>query len=183
MQEEGASCSSRLICMAAPGYDGPTGLGTPDGVEAFQPQHAPGSGGEGEPTAPPPPPARSAAVTPPAATQSGPPPQPQLSAATLTLKALVALNRRRPTVSAIAFAFACNVLADVRVTLVKLVRRHSRRHSRTTWQAVAPGRTIVAYPGRNSGRFAGRIVLGHGRYRVQLAAAGGAVQTIEFQIG
>jgi hypothetical protein len=29
-----------LICTAAPGYDGPTGVGTPDGVAAFEPESA-----------------------------------------------------------------------------------------------------------------------------------------------
>ncbi len=29
-----------LVCSAAPGYDGPTGVGTPDGVAAFEPESA-----------------------------------------------------------------------------------------------------------------------------------------------
>ncbi|HMD52594.1 MAG TPA: S8 family serine peptidase [Solirubrobacteraceae bacterium] len=45
--EEAKSCKQELICLAAPGYDGPTGVGTPDGVEAFKPaKHE--EGGEGE---------------------------------------------------------------------------------------------------------------------------------------
>ncbi len=35
--QEGASCSSRSICVAGPGYDGPTGVGTPHGLAAFEP--------------------------------------------------------------------------------------------------------------------------------------------------
>lgn len=31
-----ANCSGELICNAAPGYDGPTGVGTPDGLGAFR---------------------------------------------------------------------------------------------------------------------------------------------------
>ena len=31
------SCSPAYLCAAGPGYDGPTGLGTPDGVVAFRP--------------------------------------------------------------------------------------------------------------------------------------------------
>jgi hypothetical protein len=38
--EEAASCSGHLICLAGPGYNGPGGVGTPDGLCAFQ---APGS--------------------------------------------------------------------------------------------------------------------------------------------
>ncbi|HEY1914402.1 MAG TPA: carboxypeptidase regulatory-like domain-containing protein [Streptosporangiaceae bacterium] len=32
-----ASCAPAYFCTAEPGYDGPTGLGTPDGVSAFEP--------------------------------------------------------------------------------------------------------------------------------------------------
>jgi hypothetical protein len=35
--EEGESCSQQAICLARSGYDGPTGVGTPDGIAAFQP--------------------------------------------------------------------------------------------------------------------------------------------------
>lgn len=31
----GAACGYDYLCVARPGYDGPTGLGTPDGVGAF----------------------------------------------------------------------------------------------------------------------------------------------------
>ncbi|HTY96544.1 MAG TPA: S53 family peptidase [Solirubrobacteraceae bacterium] len=46
VEEEAADCASHLICLAAAGYDGPTGLGTPDGITAFE---AAGTGGGGEP--------------------------------------------------------------------------------------------------------------------------------------
>ena len=42
VEEEAADCASHLICLAATGYDGPTGLGTPDGLAAFA---ASGAGG------------------------------------------------------------------------------------------------------------------------------------------
>ena len=35
--EEGKSCTSKAICVAGIGYDGPTGVGTPDGIAAFKP--------------------------------------------------------------------------------------------------------------------------------------------------
>ncbi len=35
--EAAESCASKLICLAAAGYDGPTGVGTPDGIAAFEP--------------------------------------------------------------------------------------------------------------------------------------------------
>jgi subtilase family serine protease len=31
----GSNCSSTYLCTAGPGYDGPTGLGTPDGTGSF----------------------------------------------------------------------------------------------------------------------------------------------------
>ena len=46
-EEAAASCSSQLICLAGTGYDGPTGVGTPNGIAAFQP---PAGGGSEEPT-------------------------------------------------------------------------------------------------------------------------------------
>jgi hypothetical protein len=37
-EEAKASCPTRLVsCLAHAGYDGPTGLGTPDGIQAFEP--------------------------------------------------------------------------------------------------------------------------------------------------
>jgi hypothetical protein len=35
--EEATSCGSEGICVAGTGYDGPTGVGTPAGIEAFKP--------------------------------------------------------------------------------------------------------------------------------------------------
>jgi hypothetical protein len=40
-EEAKASCASRAICLARAGYDGPTGLGTPEGISAFEPPRAP----------------------------------------------------------------------------------------------------------------------------------------------
>jgi hypothetical protein len=37
LAEEEAYCSHTLICNAAGGYDGPTGVGTPNGISAFEP--------------------------------------------------------------------------------------------------------------------------------------------------
>jgi hypothetical protein len=36
-EEAAASCASEAICLARTGYDGPTGVGTPDGIAAFTP--------------------------------------------------------------------------------------------------------------------------------------------------
>jgi phosphodiesterase/alkaline phosphatase D-like protein len=37
-QDAATGCASAAICMSRTGYDGPTGLGTPDGVAAFTPR-------------------------------------------------------------------------------------------------------------------------------------------------
>ncbi len=37
LEEAQSSCKSEAICLAGPGYDGPSGVGTPDGVGVFQP--------------------------------------------------------------------------------------------------------------------------------------------------
>jgi hypothetical protein len=39
--EEAAGCSGKAICLAGPGYDGPTGVGTPNGIGAFEPAGKP----------------------------------------------------------------------------------------------------------------------------------------------
>ena len=39
--EEVKSCSGEPICLAGPGYNGPGGLGTPEGIGAFQPAPTP----------------------------------------------------------------------------------------------------------------------------------------------
>lgn len=36
-EEAKSSCDSQAICLAGTGYDGPTGVGTPDGIAAFKP--------------------------------------------------------------------------------------------------------------------------------------------------
>jgi hypothetical protein len=40
-REAEASCSLQLICLSHASYDGPTGVGTPHGIEAFRPLSAP----------------------------------------------------------------------------------------------------------------------------------------------
>ena len=39
--EEAAECEYQPICLAGPGYDGPTGVGSPDGIGAFEPTGVP----------------------------------------------------------------------------------------------------------------------------------------------
>lgn len=43
IEEAATSCASKAICLAGTGYDGPSGVGTPDGIDAFGPNGPPPS--------------------------------------------------------------------------------------------------------------------------------------------
>lgn len=179
--EAAASCGGALACLTAAGYDGPSGVGTPDGVLGFVPgQHevqapeataATGGGGEAQRAAPAPPPATTAvpAVSAPAV---------KLTALALTAPALTALSRHRATARSIAFAFVLNVAARVRVTLKHRVRSHG--HAR--WVAVGQAATIAAAAGRNVRRLSGASRLPKGAYSLTLTPLSGASRSISFTI-
>jgi hypothetical protein len=180
-EEAGASCASTLACLAAPGYDGPSGVGTPNGVTGFvpvPPVATPGSesspavsGGGSERAAP------AAASTPSAA-----PPTPtvsvQLSALGLTAPALLALSRHRPAAGRIAFSFVLNVPARLRVTLSRRVRSHRR----VRWVSAAPAATVPAQAGRSVKRLSGVRRLAAGTYRLTVTPSGGKPRSIQFRI-
>jgi hypothetical protein len=195
LSEEAGSCASTLICVAGSGYDGPTGVGTPDGITAFQPpsgaeaakelggesreagsQHteeaasAKTGAGAGAGAAPP-------TSTPGALPASLPPIA--LSRLALTLNAVLALNHSRPKASQVGFTFTLNVAARLRVTLSKRVRLHGSPR----WQALRDSITITAAGGRDSHRLSGRNVLTSGLYELTLAPTNGAARSIVFRIG
>lgn len=201
-EEAERSCASRAICLAGAGYDGPSGVGTPNGITAFLPtgqvekgppeekQKVAGGGG-GEPArasepvlAAPAPPAPIG--TPPAAGIGGPlggtpggPRPAQLSGLTLTLRALAALNRGHTRVSQIGFAFTLDQVAQVRVTLA---RRITRNH-RVFWRTLAGPLSIAAASGRNTAHLRGRRRLLRGVYRLTVSPHAGAARSVQFQIG
>jgi Subtilase family len=187
-QEAATSCSSHLICLAGPGYDGPSGLGTPDGIGAFEPPA--GATSEEVPSeksppvtgpSPVPTPATIPATTPKVntLTTSTLPTTPavQLTGLALTIKAVIALNRSHPKIAALAFTFTLNLAARVHTTLEERVGR--RQH----WQAVGHSLTIAALSGVNRKHLAGGGVLRPGTYRLTLAPAGGATHSMVFKIG
>jgi Subtilase family len=174
--EEARSCAGAGICLAGLGYDGPTGVGTPNGIGAFQAQ-SPRSGESA--AAPSPAPAPSGVASPGAARAAAPPPAPALSALTLTRSAIVALNRVRPRIARVSFAFTLNVAARVRVTLARRVRVHGR----VQWKRVSRALTLLASPGRDSRHLNGRGLLSSGRYKLTLTAINGNGASIVFQIG
>ena len=196
-----------LICNSAAGcaghyYDGPAGVGTPNGIGAFRPEaHPPpagsacepknkpgsgsGSGGNGQQEAQP----QTPSGTPPAATSpaglaapstAAAAPLPTLSALILTANARAALNRHiRPKVSRVAFAFTLNTAARVRVTLAKQITTHGR----TRWQTLPDSRTFAGVAGRDHAHLSAPGTLAPGRYRLALVPERGTARSLTFSIG
>jgi hypothetical protein len=186
-ESEASKCVNKAICLAGVGYDGPTGVGTPNGIKAFEPTgEAPleeatespegGSGGEKPPT-------KSSA--PPPAGLTAPPPAPatpapvQISALALTVNAIVALNNSHPKISQIGFAFTINATTTVRMTLAKRVHIHHR----SIWKTFGRSTSASAFAGRNTWRLAGHGRLRPGRYRVTLTPTHAASKALTFLIG
>jgi hypothetical protein len=190
--EEGESCASELICLAGSGYDGPSGVGTPDGLAAFQPASAApveepeeesglkppplpgvpgGTGGSGTPA---PAPAPGGGATTATVTD-------EISGLTLTLRSLVALNRPHARISQVAFTFTLNRGTAVKVTLARRVRRH--RH--LVWRALGkPLSFAVAAPGGLvSKHLATRGTIRSGAYLLTVTPAHGSAKTLQFRIG
>jgi Subtilase family len=206
--EEEASCSPKLVCLAGSGYDGPSGVGTPDGIAAFEPGGGTGSssGGSGTPGAEEEssgavqgtgggesPVIQSGEETGPPVTGSVPPEgagsastsgamnglPTALSRLSLTHNAIVALRGARPVASRIGFAFTSSAGARVRATLTRLVRVQGRNR----WQLLSDSLTLSARRGRNSRRLRGHNTLAAARYRLTLAPAHGTARSLAFQVG
>jgi hypothetical protein len=191
------------ICNAASGYDGPTGVGTPLGLSAFQPVPGeiggpgsgsgsgagegggsgggPGAGGQGGTASP----GGGSSGTgtgiqpPPSKSQSGTPAQLRILRLSLTLGAIVALNRHHPQLSKVAFSFALSASATVRVTLARRVRLHG--HWR--WVTLRGSNSLNAHAGANNAHLTGRGALPSGRYRLTLTPAQGVASSILISIG
>jgi Subtilase family len=190
-EEAQASCASQLICLAAPGYDGPSGVGTPHGISAFQ--LAPPGEERPHSASSVPQPSPAPVVAPPAEGPSSPgaggsagtgtPPPPSapvivISGVSLTPSALLSLHHARVRPSQLGFAFVINIAARVRVTLARRVRVRGRMR----WQTLRGSLTLTAASGRNRRRLAGRGILSRGVYRLTLAPAGGTARSIVFHV-
>ncbi len=187
-ESEASQCQGEAICLAATGYDGPTGVGTPHGIAAFQPtgkaaepepkgggsgggSEGPASGGQPSGTSP--------APTTPTPIAPKAPAAAQIFALTLTLNAVIALNGSHPKVSQISFTFTINVDTTVRLTVSKRVRIH--HHAR--WKPIGHALSATAFAGRNAWRLTGSRKLKPGRYRITLAPLHAAARSIVFSIG
>ncbi len=195
--EEAASCAPKLICRATTGYDGPSGVGTPDGIAAFLPAGTRPAGGSKGGTVPsgeePPAPGGNATEAPPTgseqrsvptSTGAAPPSgsiasAPRLSALSLTHSAILALNRVRPKASQLGFAFTISETARVHVKLAKWIG--ARGHGR--WRLLPDSLTITATTGRNSRRLNARGTLTPGLYQLTLAPVNGTVRALTFHLG
>jgi hypothetical protein len=176
--EQAASCSGASICTAAPGYDGPTGVGTPNGIGAFLLNGPPPA----EPAIVAAPPLAPAAPAPTGTSSPGAgaavPATPILSALSLTRNAIAALKRSRPKLSKVQFAFTLNVSTHVKVTIAKRVRvRH-----RLQWKALAKPITILAPRGRQSRTLSSSGALPQGQYQLTLTPERGVSRSLVFKI-
>jgi Subtilase family len=186
-EEAARSCRGRAICLAGSGYDGPSGLGTPDGLEAFRAaggaeaaaSPAPGALGA-QPAAA----AQSAATVPPApaGASSGPTPAPpalRVLALRLTARAGAAARAGHAAAAQISFLFELNVAGRVRETLLRRVTVHRHAHWRSAMRALA----LNGGAGHNRSTLPGRRRLARGVYRLSLAPlAGGRALTVSFRI-
>jgi hypothetical protein len=181
--EQAASCSAAAICLARGGYDGATGVGTPNGIAAFQPlPGSKGTGVEGAPgtSGPAPGPAGPAIAVPSIVPSNAPGPRSaHVTRLALTLGALIALNRTRPTTHELGFTFTLDISAHVRVSLARRLRSHG--HAR--WRVLQSSLTIAAAAGRNSARLAGHASLRPGLYRLTITPVRGVAKSIAFTIG
>ena len=202
VEEEAADCASDLICLAASGYDGPTGLGTPAGTAAFQ---APGAGGTGE--SPSEEPSGGGSETPggggagpgggsppggtpgeaqrgpsdeaePEADEEEPSPASQavtISALQLSPVSLAAAAHHR--IGQLTFSFTASAAMHVHVVLSRQVSSHHH----TRWQSLHHGETVAARAGRNTAKLT-TGTLAPGTYRLTLTSTLGAARSLVIHV-
>jgi hypothetical protein len=188
-KEEARSCFGQAICLAGPGYDGPSGVGTPNGLAAFRPPPEHGSEGavtpaEGSGASPAPSGSSEPGTGAPAATASGPPTSPAtaatpvISALKLTHAALAAVAHGRAKLAQLRFSFSSSASTHVRVMLSVRVRVHGRLR----WRTISTLSSFLAAAGTNARKLSGRKQLAHGRYMLTLTPAHGAARSLLFSI-
>jgi hypothetical protein len=97
-----------------------------------------------------------------------------LSRLRLTAQATVALERRHPSASTIAFSFTLSAPTKVRVTLLEQTGSPGRTH----WATLPDSLTVGANRGRVSDSLAGHNHLAPGRYRLTVKPSGGRSRSI-----
>lgn len=166
-----------LICNAAPGYDGPTGVGAPNGISAFEPAEVPPSvKEEPKPQTVENPPAKEQAKTVHAVKHERAKPR----ALALTRRARAALSLRGPLARQVAFTFKLGAAARAHVTLA--IQVGSGKHRR--WRKLPYSVVFSAHKGVNAHSLASRHRLAKGRYRLTVSLqGGGGASSIAFKVG
>ncbi|HXP28366.1 MAG TPA: hypothetical protein VN804_01305, partial [Solirubrobacteraceae bacterium] len=188
-EEEARTCAERSICLARSGYDGPSGVGTPNGLAAFRPLGEHGSEGavtpsEGAGASPAPSGSSEPGASSPAAAASGPPgvpptvATPVISALKLTHAASAAVAHGRAKLAQLGFSFKLSVSSHVRALLSIRVRVHGRLR----WRTISTLSSFLATTGANVRKLSGRKQLAHGRYMLTLTPARGAAKSLQFSI-
>jgi hypothetical protein len=191
--------SEALICKAAGGYDGPTGVGTPNGLGAFEPneegkqQSNPGGGKEGGESGGPSIDGSTPATTggmggtpgeasPGTASSPGVStartPAPRISALTLTAYAQAALRHDRPEISNLDFSCSLSRATSVKVTFAMQIRSTGGTH----WRTLHSSLTFAAIRGVNRRRLRGSGTLPPGIYRLTLTPAGGVARSLTIRV-
>jgi len=199
VEQEATACASHHICLAGSGYDGPTGLGTPAGITAFEPsgkggEETPGSegsgGGSGGGSSPvgggsPPGPVSGegpAGGTPnPGEDEEEDEEESATAAEAATISALAftpaTVAAARHHLDGLSFTFSASAPVHVHV---KLSRRTSSHHH-VHWHALRRSATIAAKSGRNSSRLA-TGPLAPGTYRLTLTTAHGPARSLVLHV-
>lgn len=188
-----------LICNAAPGcagdfYAGPTGVGSPDGIGAFEPEATaaktastcPHEEGASQDTSPPPSSTVSPSLDSPTTSTPSKPTAPVISGLALTKTAKTALHRAHAarfhaalSASQLSIAFTLNTAARVRVTLARRIVVHHH----VKWIALPYTLTLTAATGHNTTRLSAHQRLDPGSYRLTVTPVGGKARALTFRVG
>jgi hypothetical protein len=211
--QEAADCAEQPICLAGPGYDGPTGVGTPRGIAAFQPfvagkeEEPPGEepgkegeiagtkGGEGGSGGGEEGPATSL-TNPQNQILPAPPTGLPVSASPATPRPRLLLPvLSRPALTPAATAALRHFRPRVsRVAFaftlnvaarvrVTLAKQVTARAHTGRWQTLPDTRVLAAARGRNRARLSAPGALAPGRYRLTLLPARGVGRSLTFTVG
>jgi hypothetical protein len=214
LEEASTSCPEKpAICLASTGYDGPTGVGTPDGIAAFQPAGAkeersgeepskegethtnpkgggPKEGGEtgGGETGTGGQGPEGSSIPAPAAGSPTTGPSLQLGSG-LLVPILSAPALTRTTAAALSHGrphvsrIAFAFTLSVAARVRVSLAKQVKTHGRKRWQTLPASRTIAAVSGRNGAHLSAHGTLAPGRYRLTLTPVGGVGRGLTFSIG
>ncbi|HEY2181977.1 MAG TPA: S53 family peptidase [Solirubrobacteraceae bacterium] len=211
-EELARSCSGQAICLAGPGYDGASGVGTPAGINALLPpgEHvgeapggeapalsgisssgsgsAGGSSSGGSPQAP----ASSTGATS-SGSAAGVTPSanvtPAVSASPPRVLVIGALRLTRAARAATAHpSMRLSQLtfafdASAAARVRVVLAKLVHVRGRVRWQTVAGPSTFLAKRGGQTHRMRGTRTLAAGRYSIELTVAGGSTRSLAFGVG